>query len=179
MHIHRFESIWIGLSLFLIACFIGIVMYGFTVLDLKVPGATETGKQVDPKTVLADGPFSDPGIRKIGEDRYEVYMVAQKFLFRPSSGQPLELPAGATVTFHLTSPDVIHGFEVVGTNINVMAIPGQITTFGTTFPKPGTYGVICHEYCGAAHHTMQGQIKVVPKSEFDESTLVSASTSAY
>ena len=38
MHIHRFEKIWIGLSLFLIAAFIGIVIYGFTMLDLKVPG---------------------------------------------------------------------------------------------------------------------------------------------
>jgi cytochrome c oxidase subunit 2 len=176
MHIHRFEKLWIGLSLFLIACFIGIVMFGFTVLDLKVPGASQTGEQVDPMTVLAEGPFADPGVRKTGDNRYEVYMVAQKFLFRPSSGQPLTLPKGARVTFHITSPDVIHGFEVVGTNINSMAIPGQIATFTTIFPKTGSYGVVCHEYCGAAHHTMQGQIEVVPKADFDESTLVSART---
>jgi cytochrome c oxidase subunit 2 len=79
------------------------------------------------------------------------------------------------VTWKVTSPDVIHGFEVVGTNINAMVIPGQVATFTTIFPKTGTYGVICHEYCGAAHHTMQGQIEVVPPSEFDESNLVSAS----
>jgi cytochrome c oxidase subunit 2 len=175
MHIHRFEKLWIGLSLFLIACFIGIVMFGFTVLDLKVPGSSQTGEQVDPQTVMVEEPFSNPGVRKVGEDHYEVYMLAQKFLFRPGSGQPLVLPADTRVTFHITSPDVIHGFEVVGTNINSMAIPGQIATFGTTFPDPGTYGVICHEYCGPAHHTMQGQIKVVPKSEYDESNLVTAS----
>ncbi len=175
MHIHRFEKLWIGLSLFLIACFIGIVMFGFTVLDLKVPGGDRSGKTVDPKTVMAEGPFSNPGVREAENGEYDVYMLAQKFLFRPSSGQPLVLPKGKRVTFHITSPDVIHGFEVVGTNINAMAIPGQIATFTTIFPKTGTYGVICHEYCGAAHHTMQGQIKVVPASEYDESNLVSTS----
>ncbi len=175
MHIHRFEKLWIGLSLFLIACFIGIVMFGFTVLDLKVPGGDPSGKTVDPMN-LTETPFADPGVRKVEDGRaeYEVYMVARKFLFQPSTGGALELPADTRVTFHLTSPDVIHGLEVVGTNINSMAIPGQVATFTTIFPETGTYGLICHEYCGAAHHSMQGQIKVVPKDEFDESTLVDA-----
>jgi cytochrome c oxidase subunit 2 len=175
MHIHRFEKLWIGLSLFLIACFIGIVMFGFVVLALKLPGGDPSGKTVDPMG-LAETEFATPGIREADGDRaeYEVYMVARKFLFQPSTGGALELPADTRVTFHLTSPDVIHGLEVVGTNINAMAIPGQIATFTTIFPKTGTYGLICHEYCGAAHHTMQGQIKVVPKSEFEESDLVTA-----
>ncbi|MFB6098077.1 MAG: cytochrome c oxidase subunit II [Salinibacter sp.] len=172
MHVHRFEKLWIGLSLLLIASFIGIVLFGFTVMDLKVPGVGG-GKQVNPATVLTKKPFSKPGVRKINENHYEVYMVAQQFLFRPGSTQPLTLPAGVKVTFHMTSPDVIHGFEVPGTNLNSMVIPGQVATFTTRFPEPKTYGIICHEYCGAAHHNMQGKIKVVPKSEFDESNLVS------
>ncbi|MFB6231753.1 MAG: cytochrome c oxidase subunit II [Salinibacter sp.] len=172
MHVHRFEKLWIGLSLFLIASFIGIVLFGFTVMDLKVPGV-EQGKPVDPTTVLSKGAFANPGVRKIEENHYEVYMVAQQFLFRPGTGQPLVLPADTKVTFHLTSPDVIHGFEVPGTNLNSMVIPGQIATFTTRFPEPKTYGLICHEYCGAAHHNMKGEIKIVPKSEFDESNLIS------
>ncbi len=175
MNIHRFEKLWIGLSLFLIAAFIGIVLFGFTVLDLKVPGGDPSGETIDPMG-LAETPFGNPGIRKVdnGRAEYEVYMVARKFLFQPSTGGALKLPADTRVTFHLTSPDVIHGLEVVGTNINAMAIPGQVATFTTIFPETGTYGLICHEYCGAAHHTMQGQIKVVPKDDFDESTLVNA-----
>lgn len=172
MHIHRFEKLWIGLSLFLIASFIGIVMFGFTVLDLKVPGGSRSGETIDPMN-LSETPFGNPGLRKGDDGTYEVYMVARKFLFMPGSGQPLQLPTETKITFHVTSPDVIHGFEVVGTNINAMAIPGQVATFTTVFPKPGSYGIICHEYCGAAHHTMQGKIEAVPKSEFDESTLVS------
>lgn len=172
MHVHRFEKLWIGLSLFLIAAFIGIVLFGFTVMDLKVPGV-ERGQQVDPTTVLSEGPFAQPGVRKVDEDHYEVYMIAQKFLFRPGTPQPLILPANARVTFHVTSPDVLHGIHVPGTNLNSMVIPGQIATFTTIFPDPGSYGIICHEYCGRAHHDMKGEIQIVPKSEFDESNLVS------
>lgn len=170
MHVHRFEKIWIGLSLLLIASFIGIVIFGFTVMDLKVPGL-EKSDTVDP-TALHETPFGTPGMRKVGEDHYEVYMVARQFLFLPGTGTPLTVPAKSKITFHVTSPDVIHGVEVVGTNINTMAIPGQVATFSTVFPEPKEYGLICHEYCGAAHHTMEGLIEVVPKSKFDESTLV-------
>lgn len=172
MHVHRFEKLWIGLSLFLIVAFIGIVLFGFTVMDLKVPGI-ETGETVDPSTVLTQEPFSQPGVRKSSDGHYEVYVLAQQFLFRPGTGQPLTLPADTRITFHMTSPDVIHGFEVPGTNLNSMVIPGQISTFTTIFPEPGTYGIICHEYCGAAHHNMQGEIEIVPKSEYDESNLIS------
>lgn len=58
MHVHRFEKLWIGLSLFLIAAFIGIVLFGFVALDLKVPGV-EVGEQVDPTTVRR-GPSPSP-----------------------------------------------------------------------------------------------------------------------
>jgi len=171
MHIHRFEKIWIGLSLFLIAAFIGIVMYGFTVLDLTVPGSDRGGGTVDPMN-LADTPFGTPGVRKVDNGEYEVYMLARQFFFQPGTGQPLQLPADTRITFKVTSPDVLHGFQVAGTNINSMVIPGQIAQFTTRFSEPGEYGILCNEYCGAAHHTMEGLIEVVPPSEFDESNLI-------
>lgn len=169
MHVHRFERFWIYLSLFLIVGFIGTAVFGFTVLDLKVVG--DAGGTIDP-THLAETPFANPGVRQVGENKYEVYMVARQFLFMPGTGRPLTVPEDSEITFYVTSPDVIHGLEVVGTNINVMAIPGQVAKFTTTFPEPETYGMICHEYCGPAHHTMEGLVQVVPKSEFDESMLV-------
>ena len=172
MHIHRFEKIWIGLSLLLIAAFIGIVLYGFTVLDLKVPGIADSGT-IDPMN-LAETEFAQPGVRQVGENEYEVYMVVRQFLFMPGTGRPLTLPAGSEVTFHLASPDVIHGVHIPGTNINSMVIPGQVATFKTIFPEARTYGMICHEYCGPAHHTMEGLIEIVPPSEFDETTLLTS-----
>ncbi len=169
MHIHRFERFWIYLSLFLIVSFIGTVVFGFTVLDLKVVG--DSGGTIDP-TNLQETEFATPGVRQVGEDEYEVYMVARQFLFLPGTGKPLTLPQDSEITFHITSPDVIHGIQVAGTNLNVMAIPGQVAKFKTRFDETGSYGLICHEYCGPAHHTMEGLIEVVPKSEFNESMLV-------
>jgi cytochrome c oxidase subunit 2 len=81
----------------------------------------------------------------------------------------LHIPAGSQVTFYATSMDVQHGFKITETNINMMVLPGQVSTLTTRFDKPGTYNVICHEYCGAGatgsivgtgHHTMYGQIIV-------------------
>lgn len=172
MHIHKFERFWIVLSLVLIAGFIATVIYGFVALDLRVIGSSD--HELDP-TKLAETEFSQPGVRKIqeqGETIYEVYVVARQFLFMPGTGNPITVPAGEKVRFKITSPDVLHGFEVVGTNLNTMVIPGQISKFTTVFPSPGQYGILCNEYCGAAHHAMEGLIKVVPKSDFNEKMLV-------
>ena len=65
---------------------------------------------------------------------------------------PIEVPANVRVTFRLTSPDVIHGFQVVGTNANAMAIPGYVTQFTVTFAGPGNTPIACNEYCGLMHH---------------------------
>jgi cytochrome c oxidase subunit 2 len=61
--------------------------------------------------------------------------------------------------------DVQHGVKILRTNVNMMILPGQVSTLSATFEEPGTYQFICHEYCGAAHHTMYGQIIVEEPSE--------------
>ena len=171
MHIHKFERFWIVLSLILIAGFIGTVVIGFTLYDLKVIGDSE---QVDP-TDLSDTRFANPGVYKEktnGVAEYHVYVVARQFLYMPGTGNPIKVPAGKRITFHVTAPDVLHGFHVVGTNINTMAIPGQVATLTTVFPEAKEYGILCNEYCGAAHHAMEGVLEVVPQSQFNEKMLV-------
>lgn len=171
MHVHKFERFWIYLSFMVIAFFIATVIYGFVAMDLKVIGANET---LDPQN-LQDTPFAQPGVRKTvvnGVTEYEVYVQTIQFAFLPGTSEPITVPANTRVTFYITSPDVLHGFGVPGTNLNTMAIPGQIAKFTTIFPEARTYGILCNEYCGPAHHVMEGLIKVVPKSEFDENTLV-------
>jgi cytochrome c oxidase subunit 2 len=60
-----------------------------------------------------------------------------------------------------TTKDVIHGFEMAGTNINMMLEPGYVSEYTTTFDKAGEYLVVCNEYCGAGHHLMSAKIEVV------------------
>jgi cytochrome c oxidase subunit 2 len=47
----------------------------------------------------------------------------------------------------------------------VMLLPGQLSRVTARFDKPGEYPMICHEYCGIAHHTMGGKIIVEPRSQ--------------
>jgi cytochrome c oxidase subunit 2 len=80
----------------------------------------------------------------------------------PEFSVPVETP----VTFHLTSIDVTHGFEIVRTNGQSMVIPGYISQFTTQFNQPGEYLIACNEYCGIGHHGMMAKMQVVPKAEW-------------
>jgi len=165
MEVHRFEKIWALVSVVLIVGFIATIAYGAVFVGVEMVDASGGTVEAD---ALGDHPqFSEPGVYETGENEYDVYVVAEQFQFRPGTGDPIRLPADSEITFHVTSGDVTHGFSVVGTNVNVMAIPGQIAEISVTFEEPGTYGVVCHEYCGSAHHEMAGQIVVVPQSQYD------------
>ncbi|WP_435116491.1 cytochrome c oxidase subunit II [Halolamina sp. C58] len=169
MHVHRFEKLWFGASLVLIVAFIGTIIYG--AVGPGVAMVDDSGGTVEP-SVIADGNyeqvenFREPGVYDT-DDGVNVYVVARQYLFQPGSSEPIEVPAGEPVTFHVTTPDVTHGFNLAGTNVNSMVIPGQIAEFTVTFDETGEYGIVCHEYCGSGHHTMEGQVVVVEQSEFD------------
>lgn len=166
MEIHRFEAIWFAASLLLIVGFIATVTYGAVGVGIRMVD-DQGGTIADPANPTESPNFEDPGVYTAGQNRYDVYVIARQFLFNPGTTSPIRVPAGSTVTFYVTSADVLHGFEVVDTNINVMVIPGQVTELTVTFEDPGTYGIICNEYCGGGHHTMEGRLTVVPQAEFN------------
>ena len=164
MEIHRYEKLWTVGALLLIVGLIATVTYGAV-----GPGVTmvdDSGGTVDADS-LGDTEFSDPGVTQVGENEYEVHVVARQFLFQPGTAEPIRVPANSEVTFYITAADVVHGFELAGTNVNTMAVPGQVTEVTVRFDEPAQYGIVCHEYCGAGHHTMAGQLVVVPEDEYD------------
>ncbi|AKU07038.1 MULTISPECIES: cytochrome c oxidase subunit II [Haloferax] len=165
MEIHAYEKLWLALALVLIVGFIGTITYGAAGAGIDM--IDDKGGTVDPATLDQHPKFGDPGIERNGENSYDVYVVARQFVFEPGTTEPLRVPAGSTVTFHVTAADVIHGFEVVGTNANTMAIPGQVAEFTVEFGEPGEYGMLCNEYCGSGHHVMEGKIVVMEQEEFD------------
>lgn len=166
MEIHRLEKFWIAASILLIVVYIATITYGSIGAGVQMIGK-EGGQIENPAKPVESDNFREPGVYKIDDNHYAVYVIARQFVFRPGSTDPITLPAGSKVTFHVTSPDVLHGFQVVGTNINTMAIPGQVGQFAVKFEEPDSYGILCHEYCGVGHHLMEGKIKVVPKIEFE------------
>ena len=163
MNIHNYEKLWLVLSMLLIIGFISTVVYGATAVGIEM--VNDEGGTIDSTALEDDERFSEPRVEQVGDNEYEAYVVAQQFIFRPD---PIEVPANSTVTFYVTSPDVIHGFEVVGTNANAMVIPGEITQLTVELNEPGEYGILCNEYCGGGHHTMEGKLIVVPEDEFEQ-----------
>ena len=170
MEVHRFESVWAVVSVLLIVAWIATVTYG--AIGPGIAMIDGSGGQAD-STLIANGEFDqvegfkEPGVYEAeGENAYDVYVVARRFAFQPGTNQAIEVPAGANVTFYVASADVVHGFQLAGTNVNTMVIPGQIAELTVEFEETGTHGMVCNEYCGALHHEMAGQLRVVPGSEF-------------
>lgn len=151
---HRSEKIWLTLSFGMIMAF--MIFAGYQAFALEM-GPPSHGERIDPQKVDQTAPFDQPGIKQIGENEYEVVMTLQIFSFTPSD---IEVPAGSTVHFMLTSKDVVHGFQVAGTNINAMVMPGYVQKITQKFDKAGEYLVLCNEYCGAGHQLMGTTITV-------------------
>lgn len=154
MKVHTYERafLWLG-AVVLVACLLAL-LYGSLALDIHLPGRAG---EVDPQQLASTPPFDRPGVRQLGPNRYEAVIVGRVWSFAPAR---IEVPAGADVTFTLTSADVIHGFYIERTRVNLMMIPGQVARNRYRFDRPGEYAILCHEYCGVGHHTMHAKVVV-------------------
>jgi cytochrome c oxidase subunit II len=88
-----------------------------------------------------------------------VDVAAERFSFSPSE---IKTTVGTTLTVRLTSDDTVHGFRIVGTNVN-LEIPKRnrgVATATFTPDKPGRYTFECSQLCGAGHSFMRGVIIV-------------------
>jgi cytochrome c oxidase subunit 2 len=154
MHVDLYERIWMWAASVLIVLFVGAILLTTVTQAVQPPSHVET---IDPTNLASVPELADPAVRTLPDGRVVVSVVAGMFAFSPD---PMAIPAHVPITFRLTSQDVIHGFEVVGTNANAMAIPGYVSQFTVTFDKPGEYTIACNEYCGLMHHAMVGKIVV-------------------
>jgi cytochrome c oxidase subunit 2 len=154
VHIHRAERAWLWFGGVMLAVFLATITSVALVEGMIPPSHIQS---IDPTKVAQTPPFDHPGLRKLPDGTYEAYYVAHIFAFEP---QKLEIPLGAHVTFYVTSPDVMHGFSIPLTGVNTMVTPGWVSTVSHTFKEPGTFLLVCNEYCGSAHQLMAGKIVV-------------------
>ncbi len=81
------------------------------------------------------------------------------------SFKPKQVPVGRPIVFAVTSTDVNHGVGIYDSSGRLLTqtqgMPGYINRVQYTFTKPGTYRLLCLEYCGLAHHDMIDELKVV------------------
>ncbi len=153
MNVPFYEKIWMWASGVIIVAFAVTVTVGYASSALQPPSHVET---IDPKAVFTDPRFAQRGVT-ITDKGATVVMAAMMFAYNPAE---VHVPAGKPVTFRLTSIDVTHGFQIVGTNGNTMIIPGYVSQFTTTFQQPGEYLIVCNEYCGLSHHLMSAKLVV-------------------
>jgi cytochrome c oxidase subunit 2 len=159
MNVDLYERIWMWGVGAMLAVFFGSTVAAAVMSQIHPPSHIET---IDPRTALSDPRFKRQGVSVDASGRVHAIVVGLMFTWMPTE---LILPADTPVTFHLTSPDVIHGFEIVRTNGQAMVVPGYVSQFTTQFAA-GEYLVACNEYCGVGHHTMASRLKVVPKSQW-------------
>ncbi|MBH9967702.1 cytochrome c oxidase subunit II [Rossellomorea oryzaecorticis] len=157
MHMHRYEKWWLTLGTGSLIIFLIILGISAFHQGHQPPSAKA---YINPEQVDVIAPFDKPGLKKVEgkEWDYELVLVASTFLYNPGE---VEVPKGSRLKIIATTKDVIHGFEVAGTNINMMLEPGYISEYTTTLDKTGEFLVVCNEYCGVGHHTMKSMIKVV------------------
>ena len=159
MHIHKYEKIWLIFGIAMLIVFLSVVGVSAFYLGNQPASCLAT---IDPAKVDTQAPFDKPGLKKVEgkEWDYELVFVASAFNYTPGE---VQIPKGAKVKVIATTKDVIHGFEVAGTNINMMLEPGYINEYVTTFDKTGEYLILCNEYCGMGHHLMTSKIEVIDK----------------
>jgi cytochrome c oxidase subunit 2 len=142
----KFESLALKMSFGLMVVFF-VALVGLAVL-----------RGIDVPTCFTDfPPFKEGKVIQKGEKEYEVHLLAKMWVFEPAR---IEIPAGSKVTIYTTSIDVQHGFIIEGKAVNLMNIPGAVNKAEVVFDKPGTYRIVCHEYCGVGHSAMYGEIIV-------------------
>ena len=156
VHVNRYERIWLGFGLAILAVFLAAITTAAVVDGMVPPSA---GQRIDPTRVAETPPFDHPGLRQTGDHLYEAYYVAHVFAFTPAK---ITIPRGSRVTFYVTTPDVVHGFSIPLTDVNLMVVPGWVSSTAHTFHDPGTYLMVCNEYCGSGHQFMAAQVEVTP-----------------
>ncbi len=83
-----------------------------------------------------------------------------------------EAQVGQPVVFHVTSADVNHGFGIYDKSMRLIAqtqaMPGYTNELVHVFNTPGTYQILCLEFCGVAHHQMKALFRVVAANDGEE-----------
>ena len=158
----RSELKWSAVVAVAVALIIAVIVVSSATMLLHPPSNVET---IDPATLHLEGEFVESNLGTIESTDGSVVtrVIATQFAFVPRC---LAVPAGRPVTLRITSPDVIHGLLIAGTNVNTMVVPGYVAQVRTVFQEPGDHLMPCHEYCGLGHSEMWSVVRVVPPGEW-------------
>jgi cytochrome c oxidase subunit 2 len=102
-----------------------------------------------------------------------IYVTAKKWMWTfayPAGARSIErlfVPVGRPVELYMTSRDVIHGFYVPAFRVKNDVVPGRTMTLWFEARTPGTYPILCTQYCGTGHSMMRGEVVALSPEDFD------------
>ena len=144
-----------------------IVIFGAIVWATLAMGRAppSNGNLIDPKTLHLSSEFNEAnlGTQVQANGAITVRVVTAQFQFTPAC---VVVPTDRPVTLRFSSPDVIHGILVSGTNVNTMVVPGYVSQVRTVFHRTGDLLMPCHEFCGLGHSQMLATVRVVSAENF-------------
>jgi len=102
----------------------------------------------------------------------DVYVIAKQWMWEfaypdgNATTDDLYVPAGRPVRLVMTSRDVIHSFYVPEFRIKQDVVPGRSTTTWFEASHPGTFQILCAEYCGLQHSMMRGRVIALDAADY-------------
>lgn len=87
----------------------------------------------------------------------DAYLLASRYTWHPN----LVLESGREYRIWLSSADALHGFSLIGQNLNLEVAPRHAMGAKLTIGKPGRYLIVCNEFCGLGHARMVSHLDVI------------------
>ena len=158
----RVERRWAAVAVAVLVLLVAIATFAALHLAAMPQGRVET---VDPRSLHLAGEFIEGNLGSAVEPDGSVTVraIGQQYSFTPSC---IVVPTDTPITFRATSADVVHGFLITGTNVNLMLVPGYVSSLEARFETPGERLMPCHEFCSVGHEGMWGRVKIVDKVAF-------------
>ncbi len=103
---------------------------------------------------------------------YEISVTGQKWqwFFTYPNGyvtSELHVPVDRPVNLTMTSEDVLHSLWIPAFRVKKDLVPGRYTRAWFEATEPGTYPLLCTEYCGTGHSDMLSVVTVHESGRFD------------
>jgi cytochrome c oxidase subunit 2 len=155
---HRWAAVSVAIMVLLVVMATFAGLYHAAMPQARV-------ETVDPRTLHLGGEFIESNLGSALEPDGSVTVrgIGQQYSFTPSC---IVVPSDTPITLRTTSADVVHGFLITGTNINLMLVPGYVSSLNARFEAQGERLMPCHEFCGMGHEGMWGRIKIIDKAAF-------------
>jgi cytochrome c oxidase subunit 2 len=104
---------------------------------------------------------------------YEISVTGQKWqwFFTYPNGyvtSELHVPVDRPVKLTMTSEDVIHSLWIPAFRVKKDVVPGRYTRTWFEATEPGTYPLLCTEYCGSGHSDMLSVVTVHESGRFEQ-----------